>query len=271
LLASVLARYSRSNEGIGAILSKVDVANPDASIDRILKFVDYGHASIGGLTGGLAVALDDRLDTADVRSKVHLIFGNFVNSWTQPWRPSVRHLAEAFPIAVEAGDPQYAGYCHNSIVFQELAFGEPLAEVQAAYDAFVPFVMKANDDFTVQSFRLARQHLRALAGDTRGLGSLTDEEFDEDAWVREIRAGRNLTTLGYSPTATVRLAFLARDLATAARVGEEGWRNREALLSQICSAEVPLYYGLTLAARLRVPVSLGVLAVSSRTVMNDVG
>ena len=59
LLASVLARYSRSNEGIGTILSKVDVTNPDASIDRILKFVDYGHASIGGLTGGLAVALDD--------------------------------------------------------------------------------------------------------------------------------------------------------------------------------------------------------------------
>jgi len=59
LLASVLARYSRSNEGIHAILAKVDLANPDASIDRILKFVDYGHASIGGLTGGLAVALDD--------------------------------------------------------------------------------------------------------------------------------------------------------------------------------------------------------------------
>jgi thymidylate synthase ThyX len=58
LLASVLARYSRSNEGIGTILGKVDLANPDASIDRILKFVDYGHASIGGLTGGLAMALD---------------------------------------------------------------------------------------------------------------------------------------------------------------------------------------------------------------------
>jgi len=58
LLASVLARYSRSNDGIGAILAKVDIANPEASIDRILRFVDYGHASIGGLTGGLAVALD---------------------------------------------------------------------------------------------------------------------------------------------------------------------------------------------------------------------
>ena len=59
LLASVLARYSRSNEGLAAILAKVDLAHPDASIDRILKFVDYGHASIGGLTGGLAIALDD--------------------------------------------------------------------------------------------------------------------------------------------------------------------------------------------------------------------
>ncbi len=59
LLASVLARYSRSNQGIAAILGKVDLANPDASIDRILNFVDYGHASIGGLTGGLAIALDD--------------------------------------------------------------------------------------------------------------------------------------------------------------------------------------------------------------------
>lgn len=59
LLASVLARYSRSNEGLAAILEKVDIANPDASIDRILKFVDYGHASIGGLTGGIAVAVDD--------------------------------------------------------------------------------------------------------------------------------------------------------------------------------------------------------------------
>ncbi len=48
----------RSNEGLANILAKVDIANPDASIDRILKFVDYGHASIGGLTGGLAVALD---------------------------------------------------------------------------------------------------------------------------------------------------------------------------------------------------------------------
>jgi thymidylate synthase ThyX len=59
LLASVLARYSRSNIGLEKILEKVDLNEADASIDRILKFVDYGHASIAGLTGGIAMAIDD--------------------------------------------------------------------------------------------------------------------------------------------------------------------------------------------------------------------
>lgn len=53
-LAACLARYSRSNEGIGEILSQYGEKSPDA----IFKFIDYGHASIGGLTGGIAIAID---------------------------------------------------------------------------------------------------------------------------------------------------------------------------------------------------------------------
>jgi len=83
MLASVLARYSRSNEGLGRILEKVDIANPDESIDRILKFVDYGHASIGGLTGGLAI----RLTTSRC--------GCVENFLKSPRWPTVRNRARA--------------------------------------------------------------------------------------------------------------------------------------------------------------------------------
>lgn len=58
LLASCLARYSRSNKGIDAILGAIDWSNPDAAVDSIFKFVDYGHASIGGLTGSIPIAVD---------------------------------------------------------------------------------------------------------------------------------------------------------------------------------------------------------------------
>jgi thymidylate synthase ThyX len=58
LLASSLARYSRSNKGIEAILSGINWDDPDKSVDQVFRFLDYGHASIGGLTGGIAMAID---------------------------------------------------------------------------------------------------------------------------------------------------------------------------------------------------------------------
>ena len=58
LLASCLARYSRSNKGIDSILESIDWKNADASVDKIFKFVDYGHTSITGMTGGIAIVVD---------------------------------------------------------------------------------------------------------------------------------------------------------------------------------------------------------------------
>ncbi len=102
LLASVLARYSRSNDGLEAILEKVDLANPDASIDRILKFVDYGHASIGGLTGGLAIALDD--------VSMWLAYKIFeISQMADGQESSTRYItmhAANLPSAVEIGMPE---------------------------------------------------------------------------------------------------------------------------------------------------------------------
>lgn len=49
LTASVGARYSRSNEGLEAIMEKVRGMDPDKAVDSIFKMVDYGHASIAGL------------------------------------------------------------------------------------------------------------------------------------------------------------------------------------------------------------------------------
>ena len=58
LLASCLARYSRSNKGIDSILESIDWNDPEKAVDSIFKFVDYGHASITGMSGGIAIAID---------------------------------------------------------------------------------------------------------------------------------------------------------------------------------------------------------------------
>lgn len=49
LLAACGARYSRNNEGLEAILAKIDPNNHDKSVDGIFKMIDYGHQSISDM------------------------------------------------------------------------------------------------------------------------------------------------------------------------------------------------------------------------------
>jgi len=49
LLAASGARYSRNNEGLEAILAKIDPDNLDKSVDSIFKMIDYGHQSIADM------------------------------------------------------------------------------------------------------------------------------------------------------------------------------------------------------------------------------
>jgi thymidylate synthase ThyX len=58
LMAACGARYSRNNEGLDAILSKIDWNNQDASVDGIFKMTDYGHASIADLAP-VSIFIDD--------------------------------------------------------------------------------------------------------------------------------------------------------------------------------------------------------------------
>ena len=58
LLAATGARYSRNNEGLDAIVSKIDFSNTDKSVDGIFKMLDYGHQSIADMAP-VALFIDD--------------------------------------------------------------------------------------------------------------------------------------------------------------------------------------------------------------------
>ena len=49
LLAASGARYSRSSDGLEAILAKIDPEDLDKSVDSIFKMIDYGHQSIADM------------------------------------------------------------------------------------------------------------------------------------------------------------------------------------------------------------------------------
>ncbi len=58
LLAASGARYSRNNEGLEAILAKIDPGSMDRSVDAIFRLIDYGHQSIADMVP-VAIFIDD--------------------------------------------------------------------------------------------------------------------------------------------------------------------------------------------------------------------
>jgi thymidylate synthase ThyX len=58
LLAASGARYSRNNEGLEAILSRIDPTNLDKSVDSIFRMIDYGHQSIADMVP-VAIFIDE--------------------------------------------------------------------------------------------------------------------------------------------------------------------------------------------------------------------
>lgn len=57
LLAATGARYSRNNEGLFSIISRIDPANLDKSVDSIFRMIDYGHQSIADMVP-IAIFID---------------------------------------------------------------------------------------------------------------------------------------------------------------------------------------------------------------------
>ncbi len=58
LLAASGARYSRNNDGLEAILSKIDPEDLDKSVDSIFRMIDYGHQSIADMVP-VAIFIDE--------------------------------------------------------------------------------------------------------------------------------------------------------------------------------------------------------------------
>lgn len=207
-----------------------------------------GNAPLGHEFGRLAIELSDRLDPPDIRPKIYLIYGAFVAFWSRPYGEGVRTLADAFTYATEAGDLQYACYCQQSTLYLRLAFGAPLDDLVAQADRYLVFSRQTKDEFPIEGETIHRQGILALLGRTAAPGSLDASDFDAAAWVARTRAGGNLTTLGYWQSVTLLTAWVAGDLDTGLTVGAQAMANLDALLSQIHTAVVHLYYGLALAA-----------------------
>ena len=156
LLAATGARYSRSNDGLNAILDKIDPENPDKSIESIFRFIDFGHQSVADM---VPVALF--MDEISMWLAYHIWSLCPTAGGQESSTRYIQLAAENLPDATQIGIPesqreQWQGAMHEALESYEtaLAFWHDVAEKD-------PSVMRipeslANDDSDKATKAVAR-------------------------------------------------------------------------------------------------------------------
>jgi len=150
-----------------------------------------GRAAKAREFGEMALELRDKLEHVEKGHILPFLFATAVNHWTAPASSNVDLLIQGYGASLDAGDLLYAEYCLITIVVNAYFKGETLNAVQEHCDRYLDFVSRVRgqvDTAQRQAESIQRQHIRCLQGLTQTTTSLTDDHFDEAAFLSETRA-----------------------------------------------------------------------------------
>ncbi|WNG54847.1 AAA family ATPase [Archangium gephyra] len=201
-----------------------------------------GHAF-----GLLACALVERYDLTAFRSRIIYLMA-MITYWTQPLSGTLEPLRRGFQLALQVSEFQVACYCCINIVTDRLAVGHPLDEVYQESVARLAFVRKAGFPDAQHILHHLQRYVQQLRGFSNALGSLSGEDFDEDAFEAGLSPERMSTMRCFYWILKMRSRYLSGAYAEAREAGERALALSWAALVQIQLLDLHLYRALSLAA-----------------------
>ena len=172
--------------------------------------------------GRLALAVNEHFNDRRLRAKIHQQFQAHVNLWRRPLETCIPHAREACRSGLETGDFTYAGYGAFTESWPALLTSRDLERFSTDYAASVSLLEKIQMGGFADAQRVILAFAGALTGRTRDRLSFSDEQLDEDGYLR--RYADNPFFLAIFHTLKLYLCVLFGD---SARAAEQVVRARE--------------------------------------------
>ena len=201
----------------------------------------------GQAFGRLACALVERYDLTAFRSRIIFLM-EMINYWTQPLSRTQEPLRRAFQLALQASEFQLACYCCTNILADRLAVGHHLEEVHQESVALLAFVRKAGFRDMQHILHHIQRHVQQLRGLSRSFGSLSGDDFDEEAFEATLSPERMSTMRCFYWILKMRSRFLCGAYAEAREAGARAAELLWAVPVQIQLLDFHLFRALALAA-----------------------
>jgi predicted ATPase/transcriptional regulator with GAF, ATPase, and Fis domain len=170
--------------------------------------------------GELALVVNERFGDTKHRAKIQQQFHAHVKLWRRPFESCLPHAREARRSGLESGDFTYAGYATVSESWPAMVICRSLDRFVREYSPGLALLARIRMTDFAAALRVMLNWAAALQGRTAGPLSLSDEEFDESAFLAKYRTDAPFF-LTFLYTARLHLCLLHGEFETAAEMAAQ--------------------------------------------------
>lgn len=207
------------------------------------------HGALGEAQeiGRFALALLERRPAPEVQCKTRFVYACFAHLFS-PLPEVVGHFQAAHAAGLATGDGVFLSFACSHLLLARLDQGELLGELRRACEGYLQILQRTRVASSIAVQQLVRQYIACLQGRTHGTLSLSDDEFDDEAFLAA--AERSALTFAVRWQLLARLELLVifgHDEAALAALGQAE-RRLSGGLAFYFTTRLPLLAALTLAA-----------------------
>jgi PAS domain S-box-containing protein len=136
----------------------------------------------------LALQLAQRLDNAQLRSRIDYTYGAMVAHWNHPIAVGLQALGRSYELALLNADKVHIGLDLSFSFRARIMAGEPVPALLQLWEQTAPVIHQINSVPIVAMYAMIRQWLRAWQGQTAAPASLSGEDFDALAFEAQLQA-----------------------------------------------------------------------------------
>ncbi len=209
-----------------------------------------GDYQTGYEFGKLALSLNEKYNNIQLVPTVNLVFGVFVQNWRLHLRESVDFLRRGYHLGLEVGDLLWAGINCYPIIYTILIKGEELDDVYQEIQRYLDFATRTQQIIPINMLTLSQQFILSLKGFTRAPGSFSDNNYNEERHIKEIKASSAFRPIFWYYKTKLQALYLFEQYIDAFQIAREldKLTDEGAAFGNVTLPEHYFYYSLTLTA-----------------------
>ncbi|MEG5000724.1 AAA family ATPase [Microcoleus sp. B4-D4] len=150
-----------------------------ATYGLILSGENVGDIETGYQFGQLALLLLDKFNTKELKARTIFIVNYFVKHWKEHLRETLNPLQNAYSIALETGDLEYAAYAVCVYSYHSYVLGKELPKVESDMAMYSNTLSQLKQETSFYYNQLNRQVVLNLMGQAEDKCRLVGESYDE--------------------------------------------------------------------------------------------